>query len=198
MCHLEYEPIRSPHKISVSPSPRPLHPLISSKPSHTTYGTRTLARRLFAPLIAPEEMLARAINGNLHLQQFRIVFITGIRSGILGRLDHSFTELAARRAFTSIQLRTILEENHHPFLIVERRAYERARDMAGHVAQAMKQASREATILQYAPVLDRHLEAMAELADRVFCFYDMQGQAYSHGRSISEELASQTTWEAFS
>jgi len=27
-------------------------------------------------------------------------------------------------------------------LIVERRAYERARDMAGHVAQAMKQASR--------------------------------------------------------
>ena len=29
----------------------------------------------------------------------------------------------------------------------------------------MKQASKEATILLYAPVLDRHLEAMAELAD---------------------------------
>jgi len=69
--------------------------------------------------------------------------------------------------------------------------------MAGHVAQALKQASR-GCILLYAPVLDRHLEAMAELADRVFCFYDMQGQAYSQRRGISEELARQTTWEAFS
>ena len=33
--------------------------------------------------------------------------------------------------------------------------------MAGHVAQVMKQASREATILLYAPVLERHLEAIA-------------------------------------
>ena len=33
-------------------------------------------------LVAPEEML-RALNGNPHLQQFRILFITGIRSGIL-------------------------------------------------------------------------------------------------------------------
>jgi hypothetical protein len=46
--------------------------------------------------------------------------------------------------------------------------------MAGHVAQALKQASRGG-ILLYAPVLDQHLEAMAEFADRVFCFYDMQG-----------------------
>jgi len=70
--------------------------------------------------------------------------------------------------------------------------------MAGHVARAMKQASREATILLYAPLLDRHLEAMAEFADRVFCFYDIQGAGLSQGRGISEELASQTTWEAFS
>jgi hypothetical protein len=36
---------------------------------------------------------------------------------------------------------------------------------------------------------------MAELADRVFYFYDMQGAGLSRGRSISEELASQTTRE---
>jgi hypothetical protein len=63
----------------------------------------------------------------------------------------------------------------------------------------MKQASREETILLCAPVLDRHLEAMAEFADRVFCFYDMQGElGLRQSRSISEELAGQTTWEAFS
>jgi hypothetical protein len=145
-------------------------------------------------------MLARALNGNPHLQQFRIVFITGIRSGVLSRLDRRSIELIVRRAFTAVQLRTILEENHHPFLIVEHNPllYERARDMAGQVAQALKQASREATILLFAPVLDRHLEAMAEYADRVFCFYDMQGAGLRQHKSVPEELEGQTTWEAFS
>jgi hypothetical protein len=31
--------------------------------------------------------------------------------------------------------------------------------MAGHVAQTLKQASGEATVLLYAPVWDQHLEA---------------------------------------
>jgi hypothetical protein len=39
---------------------------------------------------------------------------------------------------------------------------------------------------------------MAELADRVFCFYDMQGAGLCKSRGFSEELAIQTTWEAFS
>jgi hypothetical protein len=40
---------------------------------------------------------------------------------------------------------------------------------------------------------------MAEYADRIFCVYDMQEKlGLRQGRSISEELASQTTWEAFS
>jgi hypothetical protein len=81
---------------------------------------------------------------------------------------------------------------HNPLL------YERARDMAGHIAQAMKQASR-GIILLCAPVLDRHLEAKGPSSPtKVFCFYDMQGAGLRQGRSISEELASQTTWEAFS
>jgi len=46
-------------------------------------------------LIAPEEML-RALNGNPHLQQFRILFITGIRSGILRQLDRGSIELIVR------------------------------------------------------------------------------------------------------
>jgi hypothetical protein len=45
--------------------------------------------------------------------------------------------------------------------------------MAGRVDEARKQASREATILLHAPVLDRHLEDMAEV-DRVSHFYYMR------------------------
>ena len=60
------------------------------------------------------------------------------------------------------------------------------RDTAGHVAQALRQASRGGNLL-YAPVVDRHLAP--ELADRVFCFYDMQGAGLRQRRSISEEMA---------
>jgi hypothetical protein len=52
-----------------------------------------------------------------------------------------------RRAFTSFQLMTILEENHHSFLIVEHDP------------------------MLYAPALDPHLQTITELADRVFCIY---------------------------
>jgi hypothetical protein len=109
-------------------------------------------------------------------------------------------DLIKRRAFTSVQPRTTQEKNHHPCPIVKHNSllYKRARDMASRVVQATKQASREATIFLYAPVLDRHMEPMAELADRVFCFCDMQEVELSQRRGISEELASQTTWEAFS
>jgi hypothetical protein len=39
---------------------------------------------------------------------------------------------------------------------------------------------------------------MAEYADRIFCFYKMQGAGLRHGRGIPEGMAEQTTWEAFS
>jgi len=56
-------------------------------------------------------MLARDLNGNPHLQQFRIVFITGIRFGVFSQLDRSSLDLIVRRAFTSVRLRAELEES---------------------------------------------------------------------------------------
>ena len=38
--------------------------------------------------------------------------------------------------------------------------------MIEYLAQAMKQTSKEATILIYAPALDPHMQKMTELADR--------------------------------
>jgi hypothetical protein len=61
---------------------------------------------------------------------------------------------------------TILEENHHSFLIVEHdpMLYEDAKQMVEYVGQALKQTSREATILLYASALDPHLQTITELA----------------------------------
>ncbi len=146
----------------------------------------------FNVLIAPVEMLAEGLNNHLTLQRYKTLYICGNYSRILGRLDRNFTELDVRRAFTSFQLMTILQENHHSFLIVEHdpMLYEDAEQMVDYVGQALKQASRDATVLLYAPALDPHLQKMTELADRVFCF--------SEGQAEPKMPGAQRTLEAYS
>jgi hypothetical protein len=84
-----------------------LHPAVSLLPE------------TFNVLVAPIEMLVEALNSHLNLQRYKILYIPGNYSRILSRLDRNITELEIRRAFTSFQIMTILEENHHSFLIVE-------------------------------------------------------------------------------
>jgi hypothetical protein len=120
----------------------------------------------FNVLVAPVDMLVEALNSHLNLQRYKILYICGNYSRILSRLDRNFTDLDIRRAFTSFQLMTILEENHHSFLIVEHdpMLYEDAKQMVEYVGQALKQTFREATILLYAPALDPHLQTMTDMA----------------------------------
>jgi hypothetical protein len=166
-----------------------LHPAVS------------LVEETFNVLVAPVEMLVGALNSHLNLQRYKVLFVGGNYSRILSKLDRNFTELDVRRAFTSFQLMTILDENHHSFLIVEHdpMLYEDAEHMIDYVAQHLRQTSREATILLYAPALDPHLEKMTELADRVFCFYEMP-KANARGRAKTDPKMSraQATLEAYS
>jgi hypothetical protein len=110
----------------------------------------SLTEETFNVLIASVEMLIDALNSNLNLQRYKILFISNY-SRILTRLDRRFTSLEVRRAFTSFQLMTILEENPHSFLIVEHdpMLYEDAKQMVEYVGQALRQTSREASILLY-------------------------------------------------
>ena len=166
-----------------------LHPAVSLLPE------------TFNVLVGPVEMLAHALNSHLELQRYKILFVCGNYSRILSRLDRSFTELEVRRAFTSFQLMTILEENHHSFLIIEHdpTLYEDAKEMVEYLAQALRQTSREATILLYSPALDTHLEKMAKLADRVFCFYEMpKPPAKGSAKAEMKMPGSQATLEAYS
>ena len=166
-----------------------LHPAVS------------LLSETFNVLVAPVDMLVDALNSHLELQRYKILFICGNYSRILSRLDRNFTEMEVRRAFTCFQLMTVLEENHHSFLIIEHDSmlYEDATEMVEYVAQVLRQTSREATILLYSPALDIHLEKMTELADRVFCFYEMP-KAPAKGRAKAEPKTqgNQVTLEAYS
>jgi hypothetical protein len=66
-----------------------------------------------------------------------------------------------------------------------------------YLAQALKQTSREATILLYAPALDPHLQKMMELADRMFCIYSEQAPA--KGRKTEAKMpGDQRTRDAYS
>jgi DNA polymerase I len=166
-----------------------LHPAVS------------LLENTFNVLVAPVEMLVDAINSNLNLQRYRVLFISGNYSRILSRLNRNVTELDVRRAFTSFQLMTILEENHHTFLIMEHDPllYEDAAEMVEYISQHIRQTSREATVLLYSPALDSHLEKMTQLADRVFCFYEMpKVPAKSRAKPEVKMSGSQVTLEVFS
>ena len=67
--------------------------------------------------------------------------------------------------------------------------------MVDYLAQALKQTSREATVLLYAPALDPHLQEMAQLADRVFCIYNEQPKAQ---KAEAKTAGAQRTLEAYS
>jgi DNA polymerase I len=165
-----------------------LHPAVSLLP-----GT-------FNVLVAPPETLVDAINSNLNLQRYKVLFISGNYSRILSRLNRNVTDMDVRRAFTCFQLMTILEENHHTFLIVEHdpMLYEDASEMVEYIAQHLRQTSREATVLVYAPSMDQHLEKMTPLADRVFCLYEMpKAPAKSRAKAVVVS-GSQATLEAYS
>ena len=162
--------------------------------------TVSLLPQTFNVLVAPVEMLVDAINTNLNLQRYKVLFISGNYSRILSRLNRNITELDVRRAFTSFQLMTILEENHHNFLILEHdpMRYEDASEMVEYIAQHLRQTSREATVLLYAPALDPHLQEMADLADRVFCIYNEPAGTKGQGKAEARMPGEQRTLEAYS
>lgn len=166
-----------------------LHPAVSLLPD------------TFNILIALPEMLVDAINNNSNLQRYKVLFISGNYSRILSRLNRNITELDVRRAFTVFQLMTILEENHHTFLIVEHDPllYEDASEMVEYVAQHFRQTSKEAIVLLYSPALDQHMEKITPLADRVFCFIEMsKTPARGKTKADSKLTGSQATLEACS
>ena len=140
-----------------------LHPSVSLRP------------RSLNALVAPNEMFAKALNHNLNLQRFKVLYIwCGNYFSVLSRLDRRFQDLEIRRAFTVFQLMTILEEPRHSLIVIEHDPllYEDAQDMVEYVSQGLHDAAKEAAVLLYSPGTDTFLEDMTKNADRVFYFYE--------------------------
>ncbi len=164
------------------------------------YPTIALRSRSFNALIAPREMFIQALNRNLNLQRFKVIYICGNYSAILSSLDRRFEALEVRRAFTVFQLMTILEENRHTIVIIEHdpMLYEDAQEMTEYVSQALREVSQEAAVLIYAPGADPYLEELIKNADRVFYFDDgPRAEARIVAKEVPKTQRSQTTLEAF-
>ncbi|MGB7572059.1 MAG: hypothetical protein WBL87_09925 [Methanothrix sp.] len=162
----------------------------------------TLQGRAWHILVAPLPMLIGALNQNLDLQRFEVLYICGNYSRVLSSLDRRFTSLQVRRAFTVFQLMTVLEDSHHSLLIIEHDPllYQDAEEMTEYVSQAMRAAAKESTLLLYSPASDPFLEMMTNYADRVFYF----GRGPKAARRPSakscrkaQDKAGQSTLEAF-
>jgi DNA polymerase I len=163
--------------------------------------TITLRSRSFSALVAPRDIFIQALNRNLDLQRFKVLYVCGNHSSVLSLLDRRFEDLEIRRAFTVFQLMTILEEAHHSLILVEHDPllYEDAREMAEYVSWAMIDAAKEAAVLLYAPGVDPFLEDLARNADRVF-YYEERPRATARLvlKTCPRAQESQTTLEVFS
>jgi hypothetical protein len=164
------------------------------------YQSITLRSRSFNALLAPREMFIQALNSNLNLQRFKILYVAGNYSAILGKLDRKFTNLDVRRGFTVFQLMTILEEASHSLIFVEHdpMLYEDAKEMTEYVSQSMMGAAKNAVVMLYAQVADLYFEELVENADRVFFFNEwLSVSPRIVTKDQLQDQKNQTTLEAF-
>jgi hypothetical protein len=164
------------------------------------YPTISLRSRSFNVLQAPRELFIQALNRNLDLQRYKVLYVCGNHSGILSKLDRRFQDLEIRRAFTVFQLMTILEEARHSIVFVEHDPllYEDAAEMTEYVSQALRDAAKEAAVLLYSPGSDAFLEELARNADRVWYFDDgPRASPRLVTKAFPKAERSQTTLEAF-
>jgi hypothetical protein len=162
--------------------------------------TVSLRSRSFNALVAPTEMFTKALNHNLNLQRYKVLYISGNYSSILSRLDRRFQDLEIRRAFTVFQLMTILEEARHTLIIIEHDPllYEDAAELTEFISKSMRETAKEAAVLLYSPTMDKFLEDLTRNADRVFCFNESpRAETKRISKDCPRTQKSQKTLEAF-
>ena len=145
-------------------------------------------------------MFSQALDRNLDLQHYKVLYISSNYSSILSKLDRRFQELEIRRAFTAFQLMTILEEARHSLILIEHDPllYEHAVEMTEYISKSMSDASKEAAVLLYSPGTGTFLEDLTKNVDRVFYFEEGPRAAPKLiSKAYSRAQKSQRTLEAW-
>jgi len=120
----------------------------------------------YSAVIAPESVMIAALNSNADLKRFLFLYVSGNYSRILHGMSRTSSNFEVRRAFTAHQLFTTLREAAHTIVFVEHdpSLFDGAAEMAGPVADALREAGRESLVILYSPVPDRTFSALARTA----------------------------------
>ncbi len=126
----------------------------------------------FSVLVSPEELALRALRDAVGPGRFLVLYVCGNYSRLLSRVNLRTAEFGIRRAFTSSQLLSILDEAHQTFVFMEHdpSLFAESEGMVEYASTALKELSRESTVLLYSPEFDDTLREISKKADRVFCF----------------------------
>jgi DNA polymerase I len=127
--------------------------------------------------IAPADMFAAFFNETLNFQRFMTLFVCGNYSLLANRIDRSMSNFDVRRAFTSYQLLTILQENYHTIVILEHDSalYEGDREMRIFLAKALEELSLTSIVILFAPKMDAALSQVLKEVKQLF-FYGASGE----------------------
>src|SRR5512136_1830731 len=103
----------------------------------------------FNVLVSPEELALRALRKAAGPGRFLVLYICGNYSRLLSRVNLRSAEFGIRRAFTSSQLLSILDDAHQTFVFIEHdpSLFAESEEMIEYVSIALRELSRESTVL---------------------------------------------------
>jgi len=141
----------------------------------------------FNVLVAPEDIALGLLRERLGQGRFLSLYVCGNYSRLLSIINLRSVEFDVRRAFTASQLLSIAEDAHHTFVFIEHdpTLYSESDGMAEYVSLALRELSRESTVVLYSSGLDDQLRAISIKADRVFC---LERSAARHERPQRREV----------
>jgi hypothetical protein len=126
----------------------------------------------FYAIIASPEIILAGLNDNPTFQRYTSVLICGNYSRLVNGFNRVSTNFNIRRAFTAHSLMTILQENFHSIVILEHDAsmYDDAGEVKRVIPHAMKDVSRDAIFVLYAPKMDKHFAFLTYSADHIISY----------------------------
>jgi hypothetical protein len=138
----------------------------------------------FNVLVSPEELALRALRGVIGPGRFLVLYVCGNYSRLLSRVNLRNAEFGIRRAFTSSQLLSILDDAHQTFVFLEYdpSLFAESEEMVEYVSIALRELARESTVLLYSPAFDATLQTISRRADRVFYFEHTAEASGGRGR----------------
>ena len=165
------------------------------------YPTIILRPRSFNALLAPREMFVQALNSNLNLQRFKVLYVSWQLLCHPEQAGPQIHRAGDPPGFHSLPAHDYPGGGSSFLIIVEHDPllYEDAQEMTEYVSQAMREAAKDATVLLYAPGADPYFEDLTRNADRVFYFEEgPRASPRIIAKAHPREQKSQTTLEAYS